>query len=76
MEKKPGKILMAVDQIDEGYAILIPADEPEEIIHMPLRYLHGVKEGDILEFFFKKDETETREARDRLGTLREHLLNS
>jgi hypothetical protein len=74
-KKKTHKILMAVDRIEEGYAILIPVDEPEEIIHMPVRYLPGVAEGDIVEFSFKKDENATREAGDRIGLLKERLLN-
>lgn len=77
MEKEYSqKILMAVDRIEEGYAILIPHNDPEEIIHIPLRYLHGVKEGDMVELSFRKDEIATREAKDRITIFRERLINS
>jgi len=72
--KEPGKTLMGVDRIEEGYAILIPEDDPEEIIHVPLRYLPGVREGDIVECIFRRDEVATREARDRIGRIRERLV--
>lgn len=75
VKKGADKTLMAVDQIEEGYVILIPQDEPEEIIHIPVRFLHGVKEGDMVEFSFQKDEAATREAKDRIRVIRERLMD-
>ena len=66
---------MAVDRIEEGYVILIPQDDPEEIIHIPVRFLHGVKEGDMVELSFRKDEDATREAKDKIEVIRERLIN-
>lgn len=68
-------VQMTVDRIEEGYAILIPRDNPEESIDLPLKYLPGVEEGDILEVSLRKDEVATYEAADRISILREKLLN-
>lgn len=77
MEKThPSKNLMVVDRLEEGYAILIPQDTPEEIITIPIRYLRGIIEGDIIELSFRKDETATREAVDRITIMRERLISS
>lgn len=73
-KKGADKTLMAVDRIEEGYVILIPQDEPEEIIHIPVRFLQGVKEGDMVELSFRKDEVATREAKDRIEVIRERVM--
>lgn len=66
---------MTVDRIEEGYAILIPEKNPDDTIDLPLRYLPGVEEGDIVEITVRKDETATREAANRIQMIREQLLN-
>ncbi len=67
--------MMAVDRIEDGYLILIPRDHPEEKIQMPRKCLPEFDEGDILEFSIRKDESATREARNRISMLRERLVN-
>jgi hypothetical protein len=66
---------MSVDRIEEGHVILIPQDHPEETITIPLKYLPGVEEGDILELSFRKDEVASREAAYRVEEIRERLLS-
>lgn len=66
---------MTVDRIEDGYCILIPRDNPEDIIQLPRKYLGDFEEGDILEFSITKDESATREARNRASRLRERLVN-
>jgi len=53
--------------------ILIPADNPDEDIQIPARFLPGVQEGDIIDLSFQKDETATREARERIAGMIERL---
>ncbi len=66
---------MTVDRIEDGYLILIPRDHPEEKIQIPRKYLVEFEEGDILEFSIRKDESATKEARNRASRLREQLVN-
>ncbi len=68
-------VVMTVDRIEDGYCILIPRDNPEDIIQLPRKYLGDFEEGDILEFSITKDESATREARNRASRLRERLVN-
>ena len=66
---------MTVDRIEEGYAILIPGNYPEDSIDLPLKYLPGIEEGDIIELTFRKDEVATREAANHMEVLKERPLN-
>ncbi|HWQ67161.1 MAG TPA: DUF3006 family protein [Methanospirillum sp.] len=66
---------MVVDRIEERYVILVPEDNPDEMIQFPTRYLCGVEEGDTLEMLFRKDETASREARERVFRIVERLKN-
>jgi hypothetical protein len=68
-------MIMTIDRMEDGYFILIPRDHPEETIQIPKKYMTGFEEGDVLELLFRKDETETREARDRISRIRERLTN-
>ena len=64
---------LVVDRRERGYVILIPEDIPDEEIAIPIRFLHGVQEGDIIELSFHKDEIATREARERVMGMIERL---
>jgi len=66
---------MTIDRIEDGYFILIPRDNPEDVIQLPRKYLGDFEEGDILEFSIRKDESATKEARNRASRLRERLVN-
>jgi hypothetical protein len=68
-------VVMTIDRIEDGYLILIPRDHPDEMIQFPRKYVGEFEEGDILEFSIRKDESATREARDRISSLRERLVN-
>jgi|GEM_PF-6128650 len=75
MSEKCRTMVMTVDRIEDGYLILIPRDHPEEMIQIPRKYLVEFEEGDILEFSIRKDESATKEARNRASRLREQLVN-
>ncbi|HWQ64757.1 MAG TPA: DUF3006 domain-containing protein [Methanospirillum sp.] len=68
-------VVMTIDRIEDGYLILIPRDHPDEMIQFPRKYVGEFEEGDILELSIRKDESATREARDRIIRLRERLVN-
>ncbi|WP_319538876.1 DUF3006 domain-containing protein [uncultured Methanospirillum sp.] len=68
-------VVMTIDRIEDGYFILIPRDNPEDMIKLPRKYLGDFEEGDILEFSIRKDESATKEARNRASRLRERLVN-
>jgi hypothetical protein len=63
------KVKMTVDRKEGGYVILVPEDNPDEDILIPLRFLRDVEEGDIIEISFHKDEKAGREARERVEDL-------
>ena len=68
-------VVMTIDRIEDGYFILIPRDNLEDMIKLPRKYLGDFEEGDILEFSIRKDESATKEARNRASRLRERLVN-
>ncbi|WP_181391789.1 DUF3006 domain-containing protein [Methanospirillum lacunae] len=68
-------VVMIIDRVENGYLILIPRDHPDEMIQFPQKYVGEFEEGDILELSIRKDESATREARDRISRMRERLMN-
>lgn len=60
-------VRMVVDRREGRYLILIPEDDPEEEVQIPVRILKGLKEGEIIELSYVKDEKASKEARERIG---------
>ena len=74
MEQNDQTFLQVVlDRVEGAYALLIPFDEPEVMIRVPIRYLPGVKEGDYLLVSFQRDETGTKRSRESVAGLVERI---
>ena len=67
---------VTVDRIEDGIAILLIRPDEKYRIEIPVEYLPGdVKESDILSVSFKREVSETQEAKERVRDLIEKLKN-
>ena len=67
---------VTVDRIEDGIAILLIRPDEEFRIEIPVEFLPGdVKESDILSVSFKREVSETQEAKERVRDLIEKLKN-
>jgi hypothetical protein len=63
-----------IDRVEEGTAVLIPVENPQYRITVPLALLPaGSGEGDILDMAFEKDPAATAAAKERVAGLIKRL---
>jgi hypothetical protein len=67
-------VLLVVDRIEEGTAVLLPQDGRPGEIKCPLSLLPPVKEGDVLRAGFEQDPAATQKCRDEAQKLLKELL--
>ncbi|MDR3349015.1 MAG: DUF3006 domain-containing protein [Acidaminococcales bacterium] len=67
-------VLLVVDRIEEGIAVLLPQDGGTGEIKCPASLLPPVKEGDVLRASFEPDPDETQKCRDEAQKLLRELL--
>jgi hypothetical protein len=66
-------VKVTVDRFEGEVAVLLVRPEETQQVLVPRALLPGVREGDILELTLRKEEGETREARERAASLIERL---
>ena len=66
---------VTVDRFEGDVAVLLVRPDETLQILVPRELLPDIDEGDVLEFTVRKDEGETREARERVSSLIEKLRN-
>ena len=64
---------LTVDRIEGELAVLLMQEDEQIQVHLPLKVLPPVKEGDILEVTITKDAPRTEETRERVSNLIEKL---
>ena len=71
-----GSFKVTLDRIEEDTAVLLVRDEESVKINIPLFLLpEGSKEGDILDIAIDRDVQETENAKERVSSLLEKLMN-
>ena len=66
---------VTVDRIENDKAVMLIRPDERDSFVIPIEYLPEVKEGDILNIQFEKDEKEREEAEKRVGNLLNRLKN-
>jgi hypothetical protein len=74
--EEPNPLIVFVDRIEEHTAVLIPSDDDEVQIELPLKYLPpGIEEGNMLRLRFGPAPEEEEDARDRIEKLQKELTS-
>ena len=70
-------VSVAIDRIEEDWAVIVLADNDEIQFDLPLKYLpSGVKEGDHLTLNFQLDSAGTEAARRRIAEMKKELTKN
>lgn len=69
------RLYLTVDSLEAGQAKLLIRPEEKEVLIWPLAYLpEDIREGDILSVEIARDETATSEAKQRVTSLLNRLI--
>ena len=67
------EITATVDRIEGGLAVLLLRGDEKIKFNLPLVFLAGIKEGDVVDITITKDAAATDEAKERVSYLIENL---
>ncbi|MBX3278201.1 MAG: DUF3006 domain-containing protein [Acidobacteria bacterium] len=74
--EEPNPLIVFVDRIEEHLAVLIPCDDDEVQLELPLKYLPpGIEEGSMLRLRFEPAPEEEEDARARIEKLQKELTS-